>query len=56
VSQGIADGAWVLDTSVVVKWFLEEEETDRADVLLQQSRSYRRCDQRSDSDAYVARD
>ncbi len=27
---------WVLDTSVVVKWFLEEEGTDRADFLLQQ--------------------
>lgn len=27
---------WVLDTSVVVKWFLEEEGTDRADLLLQQ--------------------
>lgn len=26
----------VLDTSVVVKWFLEEEGTDRADFLLQQ--------------------
>lgn len=26
----------VLDTSVVVKWFLEEEGSDRADLLLQQ--------------------
>jgi predicted nucleic acid-binding protein len=26
----------VLDTSVVVKWFLEEEGTDRADLLLQE--------------------